>query len=930
MTDKVASVTSGLGSASSEKQIGAADFAAGTCFFLSGFLALTYEICWIRTASLVFGAASLALSTVLAVFFAGLALGSFIFGRYSPRTNRPLRIYAVMEICVGLLAMLTPIAFSAIDVIYEQFYPNIQHNFAMLSLTRFVLVVAILLPPTVLMGGTLPLFCRQYVRRQRGISSAVGLLYGLNTLGAAIGCGVCGFLLIRYVGVNTTIFIAAAVNVAVGVIAWMLPLAAEPVMGDGRALDSDGGVSSTAKSGSRKTVCIYMLFLAVGFVALGNEVLWARYLTLLLYNSVYTYTLTLTVVLIGIVLGSMWAGGYFDFSHRRALLFGLIQVGNGLIVLTVLMLPAAFWHTFALVPFWIVVLVMLVPAVLSGVSFPLAIRMVVDHPALAGVGVGKMAALNTFGGIFGALLAGFVAIPLWGLHASVMATTGISLLVGFTAWLLLDHSSGLPWRVGLIALCIAAWLGVPNLMGTQLPADFLSGQGELVDYREGLSCHMAVLRRDGRLDLEIDRMWQGQDEKYHQIMAAHIPMLLHQAPQRVLVIGLGVGQTASRFLFHDINRLDCAEIESGLVPLVREHFESDWMDDPRVRFIFEDGRNFITHTDQMYDLISIEVGQVFRPGIAGFYTHEFYRRARQRLNPGGVISQFVPITFFDLDEFRTVIATFLDVFPHGVLWYNTAEMLLIGTASDELSLNADRLIEISRNDRLRKDLEFAYWGGPAHYLNRPEVLAAGFLMGSNSLARMVQGAAIYHDDRPHLEYTTSVNRKTRSLPEIVGLVRNHLDPIPAILDASADSTLTVASESIRQSNLKDIVASSILVPVPNLLSNGEQEQAIRALRRSIGVNPKNFSALLLLGQALASEDKPRWQEVASCFERALEINPNVANLHNQLGRIFMIRSSPDKGIQHFRRALEINPDHIEAQRNLQKALGSTRIDDLGQ
>ena len=929
MTNKATGVASPLSAARSAQKLTVADFVAGSCFFLSGFLALTYEICWIRTASLVFGTATLALSTVLAVFFAGLALGSFIFGRYSPSTNRPLRLYAVLEIMVGLLAMLTPVAFSTADVVYEHFYPNVQHNFAMLSLARFVLVLVILLPPTVLMGGTLPLFCRQYVRSQKRISSAVGSLYGLNTLGAAIGCSLCGFLLIRYVGVNTTIFIAAAVNVIVGIVAWMLPLSAEPVLEDGRPLSSDTRVSSAAKVDARKISCIYLLFWAVGFVALGNEVLWTRYLTLLMHNTVYTYTLTLTMVLIGIVFGSMLAGEYFDVMRRRALLFGLIQVGNGLVVLTVLMLPAAFWRTFSFVPFWIVLLVMLVPAVFSGISFPLAIRMVVDHPTFAGVEVGKMAALNTFGGIVGALVAGFIAIPLWGLYASVMATTGISLLIGFTAWLLLDHYLAVSLRLALIVLCVTAWLGIPNLTGTRLPADFLANRAELVDYREGLSCHLAVVRRDGRLELEIDRMWQGQDEKIHQIMAAHVPMLLHEDAKRILVIGLGVGQTASRFLLHDIDRLDCAEIESGLVPLVREHFQSDWMDDQRVRFIFEDGRNYATHTDQTYDVISIEVGQVFRPGIAGFYTHEFYRRARERLKPEGLISQFVPVTFFELDEFRSVIATFLDVFPRSVLWYNTSELLLIGTVSDELLLDPDRLAEITGNDRLHEDLEFAHWGGPAHRLNRPEALMAGFLMGSNALARMTQGTALYRDDRPHLEYTTSVNPK-RFVQEIVDLISNHLDPIPAILDAPADATLTADSESIRRSNLNDMIASSILEPLPALLSDGEQEQAIRLLRRALALNPKNFSANFLLGRALLSQGKAKRDEAIDYFERALEINPDVASLHNELGRVLVSRDSTDKAIMHFRRALEIYPDHVEARRNLQNALGKTHGSGLGQ
>ena len=245
------------------------DAVAITAFFGSGFLALTYEICWIRKASLVFGSTTLALSTVLAVFFAGLALGSHRFGRLSARTTRPLRLYALLEIGVGALALLSPLAFLATDAIYGRLYSGVYENFALLSLIRFLLVVLLILPPTFLMGGTLPLFCRQYVLRENRISCSVGFLYGLNTLGAAAGCATCGFFLIPRVGIDTTIYLGGVLNVALGVVIWLLPVPAAGV--------PDAAAETRRPStavGRTNAVTIGCLFFLTGYVALGNEVLW--------------------------------------------------------------------------------------------------------------------------------------------------------------------------------------------------------------------------------------------------------------------------------------------------------------------------------------------------------------------------------------------------------------------------------------------------------------------------------------------------------------------------------------------------------------------------------------------------------------------------------------------------------------------------------
>lgn len=889
------------------------DAIAIACFCASGFLSLTYEICWIRQSSLVFGAATFALSTVLAAFFGGLALGSYLFGRYAPRASRPLRLYAILEISVGALALLSPAAFVAADALYGWSYPLVSHSFELLSLVRFLLLVVIVLPPTVLMGGTLPLFCRQYVVNESRISRPVGLLYGLNTLGAAVGCATTGFFMIPRIGVTTTIYLAATLNILIGLIVWKLLLTG-PGLPDPSVRQSP--VQPTASTPSF-VAAVHALFFLTGFVMLGYEVLWSRFLSLLMHHTVYTYTATLTVILVGIVLGSVVTAGLFDRLRRRALFFGAVQAATGITVLSVLMLPHDWWSRWLNVEgptgrLWLVIWVLLPPAILSGISFPLGIRMVVEQPAGAAAGVGRMTALNTVGGIAGALATGFLLVPWLGLHATLLLTTGTSLLIGFAAWTLLAPVAPLT-RWGLIVLSASVWLAIPFVTGARLPADFLADRRRLVEFREGLSSFVAVVRQEDALVLEIDRLWQGEDQKNHQIMAAHVPMLLHKSPRDILVVGLGSGQTASRFLMYDVERLDCVDIERALFPLVQRHFDSAWMDDERVQLIIEDGRNFLSYTEAKYDVISVEVGQVFRPGVASFYTADFYRRAVRRLKANGLLCQFVPSAYFTPEQFRTIVGTFLDAFPKSVLWYNTAELLLIGTVGDELALTSARLGMLSSHDALHRDLSYAYWGGPAHYLNQLPVFLAGFLAGPAGLARLAAGAPIYRDDRPYLEYDTSPV-EARAQEPVTRLIEAHLDPVQTLLDVELDAETTGWSQSIRKKNLDTVVAMSLKRQVSDLANTGRQEEAIDLLRKALARNDENVAMLNSMGNALRSRGE--LDKAISHYQQAVRIKPDYPEAHNNLGNVLASTGDLDQAIRHYRYALGSRPSFAEAHNNL--------------
>jgi spermidine synthase len=854
------------------------------CFFASGFAGLSYEICWIRKACLIFGATTFAVSTVTAVFFGGLAIGSYLFGRYSEKVQRPLMIYSLLEVSLGIVALFNPLFFSWTEELYRSFYPVFMGSFAMLSLTRIALVTVVILPPTILMGATLPLFCRYYVVSKDKISLSVALLYGLNTLGATVGCAVTGFGLIPSIGVNETIWLAGIVNIIVGCISYrvqsLTPLSDAP---NSESSLSVAGVKTTM---GRDGIIISGLFFLSGFVALGNEVLFVRYLSLLIHNSVYTYTLTLTITLTGIVLGSVLISGIGDRTQRRAFIFGMAHVLSALMIWSLLMLPAVWWqgimsklNTPSHV--WIFLLLLLLPAVLSGISFPIAIRMAFDCPSLAGARFGKMYAFNTFGGIIGSLAVGFIFLPHAGLQKSLLLTTGLSILIGSSAWLFLERAVSFRVRTALIAFGLIIWFAIPYASGTRLPTDFLHTEmQEIVDFREGDGANLAVTKftDNNELALEIDRMWQGNNLKNQQIMAAHVPMLFHPDPKSVLVVGVGVGKTASRFLFYDVTRLDCVDIEPGLFDIVRMNFDSSWMNDRRVRLITEDGRNYINNSNSNYDVISIEVGQTFRPGISSFYTVDFYRHVRERLNRGGVVSQFIPINLINVAEFRSLVRTFLEVFPNSILWYNSAELLLIGSPSDRLILSSERLNSLSIDGPVKKDLFYTYFGGPDFYLNRLDVFLAGFLCGPDSLAKLTAQAQVYRDNLPTLEYLTASQGSTK--PEtIVNLIAQNLDPSSLIQRENLAGTTLNKIQDIRTLYLNDLYAMNLV----HLWTDRVERYNVPMLRRAVDLSPYNITIRLLLANALRQQGQ--MAEAQKNQDESLRIDPDW-KVSEVLGRVY--------------------------------------------
>jgi spermidine synthase len=924
--------------------LGWRDGVVGLAFFASGAAGLVYELCWIREASAIFGGTTLAASSVLAVFFAGLALGSALFGRIAERLVRPLRAFVALELAVAALAVLTPLAFAAAAPLFGSLYRATAPGSLALFAGRLALVAAILLPPTLLMGGTLPLLCREYVRRDARVAGPVGWLYGINTLGALAGCLLCGLWWLPAFGLARSLQLAAGLGVAAAV-GVALALRGRRSRVEPQRSSEGTGARRLAQEQTRPRLVAALVFVT-GFAAVGGQVMWIRFLALVLPNGVHATTFTLAAVLAGIAAGGVLAAAVGDRLRRPLSAFAALQLAWAVAVVFALHLPVATLRELArplgaadpglafLAGFGPCALLAL-PALLSATGLPLAVRIAGAQARGASRRVGVLFALNTLGGIAGSLVVGFYALPRLGLEPVLAGLSGVSLLAGAIAagWAAGREVRTRAVAAVAVACAVGTWMVLPRWLGTALPDDHLLDPGdELVALREGREGNVAVIRHAGQLTLEIDRWWQGQRAANHQRVAAHLPALLHGAPRRALVVGLGAGQTPSRLLLHEsLERLDCVEIEPAVIEVVRDHFEgAAWLDDPRVRLFAEDGRAFVAHGEGRYDLISLELGQVFRPAVAPFYHQDFYARAAARLAPGGLLSQFVPLAFFAPAELRRAIASFLAVFPASSLWYNSSELLLIGAREPLAAIDAGRLLRALARPAIRADLDFSHWGGADRALHRPEVLLGGFLLGPPELHELAAGAAPFRNDRPELAYLTSAwaPDPAREIASAELLAR-HLTPVEQLPGALVPSLLALGAlevDALREVQALDaaaLIADARLRELDAAGADGRLDALEEHLRRVHPRNPEHARLNRTLGEL--SLRRRSYDEAIGFLDAALAAKPEdgLALKAKAMALHFSIRVR--ESIPLYRAALAQRPHDAELLNGLGSAYAERRV-----
>ena len=722
-------------------------------FLASGCAALIFEVTWLQLLQLVIGSSAVSVGVLLATYMGGMCLGALAVPRIFSTARHPLRTYAALELATGVIGVVELFAIPLVGRVYSA-----QIGYGLLGFLLRGLVCGIcVLPPTVLMGATLPVVARWLGATSKDVSG-VGLLYSANTVGAVLGCLLGGFYLLRVHDMAMATLVAAAVDGVVAASALGLSVL-EP---HGTPSEDSHGLANRLRQGyggppklyaeaeARHDVriahedvtagapwswAVYLAIALSGCTALGAQVVWTRLLSLLLGATVYTFSIILAVFLFGLGIGSCAAALLSQRVGRPRLMLGCCQL---------LLTAAIAWAAYIIgqvLPYrpieptasgspWVVfefellraLLAILPASSLWGASFPLALAAIAmsgDDPARP---VAETYAANTIGAIVGALATSLWLIPSFGTQRAQQLFIGLSAVAAGLALMspafsprpaaypragamrprprslgpaVLAASSGM---AALLAWSVAPIPGVTIAYG-RAAASWI-GHARIVYAGEGMNSSVAVTTLpSGSLHFHVSGKVEASNELMDmrlQLMLGHLPSLVHQNPRSVLVVGMGSGVTAGSFVpYPEIERIVVAEIEP-LVPMVISQYfgryNNNVVRDSRVAVVYDDARHYVLTTTEKFDIITTDPIHPWVKGSAALYTKEYFELLARRLNPGGVVAQWVPLYESSPDVVKSEIATFFDVFPQGTVWDNGIgyDVVLLGQTGGA-TVDVDRM-----------------------------------------------------------------------------------------------------------------------------------------------------------------------------------------------------------------------------------------------
>jgi predicted membrane-bound spermidine synthase/cytochrome c-type biogenesis protein CcmH/NrfG len=946
------------------------------CFFFSGAAGLLYQVVWTRMLTQIFGNTTYAIATVLSAFMAGLAIGSYLFGRIADRGKNDFLLYGVLEAGVGVYGFAVPWLFTLAQKLYGPIFGlNETHPF-LFNLVLFALCFTLLVFPTLLMGATLPVLSRFYVRSFAQFGRRVGDLYATNTLGAVIGCAAAGFLFIPTLGMRATVYLAAAVNIVIAVLILIVDRLRdkEPAHLAAEAVAEPAAEPAPASASSSLRWVVLICFALSGFASLVYENAWTRALTLVIGSSIYSFTTMLVTFLIGLALGGFIYARFMGEREARLSTFGLIELWVGLAALATIplfeRLPLIFvrllhgfgdtFSVFLYLQVFLSALVMFVPTILLGMTFPLVARLFTQSLYRVGSGVGISYSANTVGAVLGAFAGGFILIPNIGVQSSIVFAVVLNLVIG--CWLVLSDTrlAALPrYALGaaVMLLAVAVPLRMPrwdrhiltsgvtiyNDRYESLPSDSLRieemKRDHVLFYKEGLTSTVSVHRIAGseyiyfKSNGKIDGSY---GDALSQLMTSYIPMMLHPKAEQALTIGLGSGMSAKALAtFKTLKEIEVIEIEPAMIE-ASKFFDRAWvavaalpvgikfpaddsesrvwyndaekrlyykgvmeqeerarlmklsedkdyrgaidklyryarhsrhssvLEDPRVRTIPTDGRNYILATPKYYDVITAEPSNPWIAGIANLYTREFYQVIKSKIKGDGIFAQWFHNYSMSPDDFRMVFRTFSEAFPHVTLWsMKESDFLLIGSKQAQTFDYPTVKAIYDQNPMLRSDLE---------YLGLSDVYAVQgfFRMDHKALLEFSKGAAINTDDGAELEFSAPKNLRRPTTTLNQRLMAPYLADGPPWLKGNRPAEV---SQALHHFYLAESYSASVA-----------HSRALQELEQAIRLDPKNPKFYLLQAKVLLDQDKS--SEGAKAIFKALELDrdlvPQVLALSDEL------------------------------------------------
>lgn len=972
-------------------------------FAVSGAAALIYEVVWTRLLTLQMGHGIAAASTVLAAFMGGLALGSAIAGRIGGRLDpvRALRVYSALELVIAALALILPIGLVALRPLLASAYAegNGGSTFAILRLSSSIVLLAI---PATAMGATFPIASRWMVRHASRAARDAGGLYAANTLGAATGAVLAGFVLIPQLGLRGSTWVGVALNLAAAAGAFAIARSGSAQGADEAAeapLDKAQGKKASALQAPKKKAdksetheprpWLAAIALGVsGFASLTLQVVTTRLLVLILGPTTFAFSLVVAIFIIGLAGGAAIGAQLAARSRQPAVGLAmslLVSVGLALAaaatVDSALLMMASFvarpeiQFGDVIVREALLVAGLLLPMTLAfGAAFPLAVAVASGRDATLTEDLGRIYAVNTIGAILGALSSGFVLVPLLGLHATIRL---VAVFVALAAAAIVftegrGRARGIALIAGLLVLGAATWLPpwnqlllssggykyAPAMRGPGLETALTAG--ELLSYREGATGTVTVRRLAGTVSLAIDGKVDASNagDMLTQRLLAHVPLLLHPNPRRAAIIGLGSGVTLGSALTHPLTEAVVLEISQEVVDASR-FFENEnhrALADPRTRLVVGDGRTHLLLSKQQYDVIVSEPSNPWMAGIASLFTREFFEAARARLAPGGVLCQWAHTYDISSDDLRSIVSTFLSVFPDGSLWLvGDADVLLIGS-TEPLDARIASVAAAWQRPGVADDLASVA-------VRNPFSVVSLFMAQGPALAGWASGAPLQTDDRSRLEFSGPRSIFGLSRDDNASALRElaRRSPLPATVTGALaaaspadwrDRGLMLLRAEAHRPAYDDLAkalqmrpddaesldglsrAAAVMGRLPDaeavlrrlasdpsnvpaklalsrlLASQGNTDEAVRIPFSLLQADNRNVAALIQLASVLA--DVSDAERLAPVVARLFAEAPSDPWAHYYAATLSFLQDRPDDALREARATVALDPTHAKA------------------
>lgn len=898
----------------------------------SGAAALIYEVAWFRCLGLILGNTVHVAAILAAAFMAGLGTGSLYIARLLPKVSRPFLLLAFVEMLIGLAGYVVSNSFGCIDSVHISLYRSFAGTTVASETARCLLAGLVLVPPTFLMGLTLPLAVEGSKTGQGRLGQTVGLLYGANTAGAVLGTLVAGFVLLPSLGLRGTGGIAVALNIAASAMAFVMDRSCQK-SGAQACVSSISG--ALRKYEGSTWVCL--LAAIAGALSLALEIIWFRALVLVTGATTYSFTLMLSLFLLGIAIGGAVGGRYADRTGEPLGLFGWSQLLIGAITvvgvllvnvapywtLHVLKVVGLSWEGLMLAVVTMCLLFLVIPAFLSGFSFSLLVKAYAGTRESASVSVGRVYAWNSCGCIAGSLVAGFILLPIVGIRSTFLIIASMGILIWMTVAFAEYKSHGrLQATVSCVGLAflLLVWLGLPewnkqvlasgvyfspwnHLRGNQIVLDQHLNTERLLVYHEGKTATVSSsvaedetrhYSSDGKVEADT-----SSRSLLNQYLVGHLPMLFHRNPERVLNIGLGAGTTLGAMGTYPVKTLNVVEIEPEITRVARvwSDLNHDVVRHPCFGMIVDDGRHYLKCTTDSYDVIASDPFEPVVAGAANLFTVEHFQNIKSRLNSGGVVCQWIPMYEMSEDDFRILLRTFASVFPNGMVFFTGTDIVVVsGRDGERLELETMRAKFGNRKvAESLKDVGLA---------NVECVL--GLMVCELSAISADRGGVLNTQDRPVIEFSAPKSaleyQPNRNQNVLLGAFGSLPSAWTRELTDGERERIGVLREGMRlvlQSNVRR--------------ASGKAEEANAALRKALQTsldNPvcRNEGIALMVTTARAGLSQGFLEEVKNQYGFVLQMDPaNFWALYDMV-TVLMLQGNEQAASGFLARGMKIYPD----------------------